>query len=118
MAERTDHTTYPPTPGHWPPNVVARYVTIASTVDPEATVDITATATTRQDDVLDVEVMDVTLMARCRGCRATFNTRLGGLTPNNPPGALLDTDYGHETREWAQEHADRCRALPRPGVIG
>lgn len=116
MAERTDHTTYPPTPGHWPPNVVARYVTVASTVDPDATVDITAAAT-RRDGACGREVMDVAFTARCRGCRATRTSRFSGLPPATPT-ALLDTDYGHETREWAQEHAERCRALPRPGVIG
>ncbi|GFH36613.1 hypothetical protein [Streptomyces pacificus] len=70
----------------WPEGVTARYLTIAG-----ATVDITGDdyGTHRPN-------------ARCGGCPQTFATHSHCIT---------SLAMAHR---WAQEHSEKCRALPRP----
>jgi len=71
----------------WPEGVIARYLTIVG-----ATVDrVTVGGVER---------------AECRGChhRAAYSSELA--EPFKSHTVLAD--------EWAQAHAERCRALPRP----
>ena len=106
----------------WPEGVVARYLT-----DVGATVDITTPHVERQvgehaivpiGDGLTVQkkpeiVIDVTITARCSGCPDDYTATYLGLFPFALKG-LVDGHYGRDAREWAQAHAEKCRALPRP----
>lgn len=76
----------------WPKNVVARYLTDAgkALADPTITVDLSE----------DPESSDISGV--CRGCETTFDD-------SNYFGRDLGTG-----RHWAQEHAQTCRALPKP----
>ncbi|WP_067391895.1 hypothetical protein [Streptomyces sp. F-3] len=93
---------------NWPAGVVARYLTVAN-----ATVDITTTIVNRRKNERGTEVIDVAIAATCAGCRDTDSDRFDGLFPHAING-LVDTHYGRDIRTWAQEHAERCRAMPRP----
>lgn len=75
----------------WPKDVVARYLTDAgrALADPSMTVDITV----NNDDDID---------GRCNGCEETFE--------DSP---YITNDL-RTVRHWAQEHAEKCRAMPRP----
>ena len=106
----------------WPEGVVARYLT-----DVGATVDITTPHTERQvgehaivpiGDGLSVQkkpetVIDVTITARCSACLGIDESTYLGLYPFALEG-LVDSHYGRGARQWAQAHAEKCRALPRP----
>ncbi|MFI2225233.1 hypothetical protein [Streptomyces fradiae] len=72
----------------WPQGVIARYLTKAAEItgDPTITVDVTET--------------EYDVRAECRGC--------GEDRTNIPPYASVTVT------PWAQEHAETCRALPRP----
>ncbi|WP_105970374.1 hypothetical protein [Streptomyces geranii] len=74
------------TPTAWPPGVTARFLTLAGELLGDA------------DVTVDVSVDDIQATARCTACGSTH------------------ARYGHAdpVREWAQEHAAKCRALPRP----
>ncbi|MEU6279756.1 hypothetical protein [Streptomyces sp. NPDC047028] len=110
----------PTTP--WPEGVLARYLTVGG-----ATVDLTTPHTERQvgehatvpmGNGLSVQrrpetVIDVTITARCSGCLDSHEDTYLGLYPS----ALKDivgSHYGQDAREWAQDHASECRAMPRP----
>ncbi|MDH2393397.1 hypothetical protein QCN29_32465 [Streptomyces sp. HNM0663] len=87
-AKQQAHPTHP-----WPDNVTARYANLTG-----ATVDVLT-------DNTDVRAV-------CTGCPAAEQTY-----PLRAPG----THTGYELRpalasaqSWAQDHAERCRALPRP----
>lgn len=78
----------------WPENVMDRYLTVAgqALTDPSITVDVTLRS---DEDGWDIQGL-------CRACHATF----------------ADSRYisgSHDSaRHWAQEHAEKCRALPKP----
>ncbi|MFD3820162.1 hypothetical protein ACFWRZ_34310 [Streptomyces rubiginosohelvolus] len=76
----------------WPTGVIARYLTDAgkALADPTITVDLT-------EDPEDGSSLGV-----CRGCETTFE---------DSRYLSRDLDTG---RHWAQEHAETCRALPKP----
>lgn len=85
----------------WPKSVIARYLTEAGRIfgDPTATVDL-------------VEQTD-RIIGRCTACPERCDVRFG-----DPMYAGTRTQ-GEATRQagtWAQEHAEKCRALPKPGV--
>jgi hypothetical protein len=70
----------------WPEGVIARYVTVGG-----ATVDI---------EIEDADPNRRMYVARCQGCNGhQWN----------------DVDYEGEARDWAQSHAEACRAMPKPG---
>lgn len=86
----------------WPEGVVARYLTVAG-----ATVDL------RHDMALIVDTGPNLTIASCggEGCVAVYTEKWGPhsfRTDNGSRGA------DQEARQWAQAHAETCRALPRP----
>ncbi|GGZ82708.1 hypothetical protein [Streptomyces rubiginosohelvolus] len=78
----------------WPENVIARYLADAgkALADPTITVDLS------EDPDTISGVLGV-----CRGCGSTLAN---------------SSYYGHPDlitgRHWAQEHAETCRAIPKP----
>lgn len=75
----------------WPEGVIARYLTDAGKAlgDRSMTVDII----NRGSDDID---------GRCHGCEETFE--------DSP---YITNDL-MTMRHWAQEHAEKCRAMPKP----
>ncbi|XCM28890.1 hypothetical protein ABXI76_05390 [Streptomyces parvus] len=76
----------------WPENTVARYLTDAgkALTDPTITVDLTEDPGTGY------------ISGTCRGCESTFDD-----------SSYISRNLG-TGRHWAQEHAETCRALPKP----
>lgn len=74
----------------WPEGVIARYLTVAGQAlnDRSITVDVT------NDGRAD---------ARCAGCPETF--------VEDSPYISGSLNYAHH---WAQDHAEKCRGLPKP----
>lgn len=90
----------------WPEGVIARYLTVGG-----ATVDLTRSNDPEADDASQ---WDVT-RSICTGCGATdaeaWNTR--------PYTQLISITQAEkiataEARKWAQRHAEKCRAMPKP----
>lgn len=78
----------------WPEGVIARYLTVGGN-----TVDLTETDRDEHGGGVYVTY------ANCNGCPATWSAHW---------------ENGHElaiaqVRDWAQSHAETCRAMPRPG---
>ncbi|MFE1125886.1 hypothetical protein ACFW6R_04470 [Streptomyces albidoflavus] len=93
----------------WPEGVIGRYLTVGG-----ATVDLTHRLT-----VLNPPKPHASL-ATCTGCSAT-EERSHYRTYYPSGGYLSDAVEEHEpdaadsvARDWAQAHAERCRALPKP----
>ncbi|MFD6360176.1 hypothetical protein ACFWFX_10015 [Streptomyces roseolus] len=89
----------------WPEGVIARYLTVGG-----ATVDMT-----HQYNVLTPPEAYATL-ASCTGCPATSEhshyRMVWGMTAQREehhPGAA-----DRDALVWAQAHAEKCRAMPRP----
>ncbi|MFI0005751.1 hypothetical protein ACH4NR_36945 [Streptomyces globisporus] len=99
----------------WPTGVIARYLTVAgsSLSRDDIAVDITCTQTAREKGRNDQEVGDITLVAHCSGCSDRDETTYEGLYLALV-GTVLESFYGDHTREWAQTHAQTCRAIPKP----
>ncbi|MEV4783957.1 hypothetical protein AB0K53_00635 [Streptomyces tuirus] len=78
-------------PTAWPEGVIARYLTDAgkALADPSMTVDI------RDHGSGDFD-------GRCHGCGEMFE--------DSP---YISNDM-MTVRHWAQEHAEKCRAMPKP----
>ncbi|MGY0065209.1 hypothetical protein ACWY4P_53815 (plasmid) [Streptomyces sp. LZ34] len=103
----------------WPEDVIARYLTVAgATVDLSFRVEdgIPYAPTSNGADVR--KTVNVTAVASCVGCTEEETaTRLGTFrsawekdhTPNPVASPFLT-----EVRRWAQAHAEKCRAIPRP----
>ena len=90
----------------WPEGVIARYLTVGG-----ATVDLTRSNDPKDDDASQWDVTRST----CNGCGTTdaeaWNTR--------PYTQLITITQAEkiataETRKWAQRHAEKCRAMPKP----
>ncbi|MCX5145119.1 hypothetical protein [Streptomyces sp. NBC_00338] len=95
----------------WPEGVIARYLTVGG-----ATVDITHGEIVREKgDEYSSPVGDLMLAARCSGCGDGDEKTFEGLYLLRL-GAVLKTGYGEDVREWAQDHAETCRALPNPNA--
>ncbi|KAF0646310.1 MULTISPECIES: hypothetical protein [Streptomyces] len=91
----------------WPEGVIARYLTVAGT------------ALAREDLAVDVETLTTVdhdepyaTRSTCRGC-ATWDERDYGLYRNYHGDARTRASQD-DARSWAQQHAETCRALPRP----
>lgn len=99
----------------WPENVIARYLTFAgsSLGRDDIAVDITCTQTERKKGRNGEVVGDITLVAHCSGCADRDGTTYEGLYLDLVE-PVLKSSYGDHTREWAQEHAETCRAIPKP----
>ncbi len=98
----------------WPEGVVARYLTVAGKVlaDPTATVDIHAIGIDRQTSV--GTVTDITITAYCQGCRQKNVSTYLGMDASTLGDDFFTSSLSDDTRDWAQTHAEKCRALPRP----
>jgi hypothetical protein len=89
------------TPTAWPKGVIARYLTVGgqALADPNATVDITHDSDTT--------------VTWCRGCKAGrdfYWATYEGRYDNGCDGA------DSAARTWAQAHAEKCRAMPKPSA--
>ncbi|MFD7065916.1 hypothetical protein ACFV97_01615 [Streptomyces sp. NPDC059913] len=86
----------------WPENVIARYRTVGG-----ATVDITHDTLYLYDTEPNVST------AQCGGCEAYSNEEWGPHAYRHDNGSSgADSD----ARQWAQAHAETCRAMPKPTV--
>lgn len=91
----------------WPEGVIARYLTIAG-----ATADIKAIGLDRQTSV--GTVTDITITAYCQGCRHKDVSTYLGMDVSTLGDDFFTSSLCDDARYWAQEHAEKCRALPRP----
>ncbi|MEU8199512.1 hypothetical protein AB0C10_37585 [Microbispora amethystogenes] len=74
----------------WPEGVIARYLTVGG-----ATVDI-------REEKDDCDEDDRFYVAACTGCTdKCWNSR-------------SDWNLSYQVRPWAQSHAEKCRAMPKP----
>ena len=87
----------------WPEGVIARYATLAAAVDPAATV-----------DVIDYSEHGY-LRLCCAGCERTDRVPTDGAWSDTPEEtAERIATVLPAARSLAQEHAETCRALPKP----
>ncbi|KOU50560.1 hypothetical protein ADK55_18635 [Streptomyces sp. WM4235] len=107
----------------WAPEVIARYLTVGG-----ATVDITEKAIERTEGETGygpigngysgyrqpTELVDITLTALCSGCTATDEHEFTDLYAYARKGFLDELKPWQSPKTWAQSHAEKCRALPRP----
>jgi hypothetical protein len=94
-------------------NVVASYLTVA-----EATVDITVRL--NHDHIAEesgLDWIDITHQAACTGCGAKAQAYSDYGTDDTEQARRAATDLtspkGREIKQWAQDHAATCRAMPR-----
>lgn len=93
----TTNTT-PQPPDVWPEGVIARYLTVGG-----GFVDV------RHDYTGEAE-------STCSGCSETDHA-CGFTGLRNPTVEQQDHAVITEARRWSQAHAERCRAMPRPGAV-
>lgn len=84
----------------WPDGVIARYLTVGG-----ATVDTTSAY---------AEPHEVALVCVCAGC-SDSTTIYDGQWPEAPLSQRMEVALKH-ARKHSQEHAEQCRAMPRPEV--
>ncbi|MEV6102639.1 hypothetical protein [Nocardia sp. NPDC051981] len=97
----------------WPTNVFARYLTVAgsSLGRDDLAVDLTHRLTIHNPPE------PFATLATCTGCQATEEAShwrshypfAGALEEKHEPEAA-----DKRAREWAQAHAEKCRAMPKP----
>ncbi|MEU0659594.1 hypothetical protein [Streptomyces lavendulocolor] len=92
----------------WPEGVLARYLTKAS----EITGDLSMTVDVSEKEAEDPE--DEGYLAACRGCNAStlYNLDLTVFALKREHVSAADGE--RLAREWAQSHAETCRAMTRP----
>jgi hypothetical protein len=92
----------------WPEGVIARYLTVGG-----ATVDIRAELAFDQDGDTECDYA-----AQCTGChaveRASDGARVGDQDKIRREFLALAHPRGRGVRRWAQAHAEKCRAMPKP----
>lgn len=94
----------------WPDDVIIRYRTVGG-----ATVDITTTPVSEHDYAATT--------AECLGCDARKNIDWVTRTWDTSIGDYRKADdsdgreYTATVRDWAQDHASTCRAMPKPGDV-
>ncbi|RCH70473.1 hypothetical protein DT019_03010 [Streptomyces sp. SDr-06] len=99
----------------WPEGVIARYVTIAGTVDRRTTVDLTVVEHTHRFPDGIVGTRNST-RAACAGCSAVMEFSHW----RKRRGTIADWEVedrqtaDHDADTWAQAHAEKCRRLARP----
>jgi hypothetical protein len=103
-------TDSPTTASAWPEGVIARYLTVAGA------------ALGREDLAVDVETLTTydfgdpyATRATCRGCTA-WRDEDYALYRNYRDETARAKAAGDAACGWAQAHAEKCRALPRPGA--
>ncbi|MEK8141753.1 hypothetical protein NKH18_01280 [Streptomyces sp. M10(2022)] len=62
---------------------------------------------------LPEECINLTLLAQCQGCPEHDLSEHDGLFAT-VMNRVLESPYGSSAREWAQSHAETCRAIPKP----
>jgi hypothetical protein len=85
------------------PRTIARYLTVAGS------------SLGREDLAVDVVYASGTgwITATCAGCGASERTDTGGLIYDTPEEEQVRVDQTlPSARPWAQDHAERCRAIP------
>jgi hypothetical protein len=92
----------------WPEGVLARYLTKAS----EITGDLSMTVDVSEEVAEDPK--DEGYLAACRGCGASTLYNLGSTVLTLKHEFVSAADGERLAREWAQSHAETCRAMPRP----
>lgn len=105
----------------WPEGVIDRYRTVGG-----ATVDITETKSGEYTSTpperpelmryyTAYPVVDLTFKAVCGGCRDSKSIECEEVDADHA-GCYLDrlTCYWSNPKDWAQKHAETCRAMPRP----
>jgi hypothetical protein len=98
-------TTNPTTP--WPDGVIARYLTLAGS------------ALAREDLAVEIAYTSSTgwITATCAGCGTSERTDPGASIYDTPEEEQVRVEKAlPNARPWAQAHAEKCRALPRPAV--
>ncbi|WP_062215791.1 hypothetical protein [Streptomyces sp. NBRC 109706] len=95
----------------WPAGVIARYATVGG-----GFVDVAE----RSGQYSKPEPTETA--ASCSGCSTVHVVDWGWSAYHDEFGTGLQPDFDEggrcstpEAREWAQSHAESCRALPRPG---
>jgi hypothetical protein len=94
-------------PTTWPEGVIARYLTVAGSAlgREDLSVDV------RHDTFYLSDIEPNVTVARCGGCDA-YRTEEWKAHAHRVSNGSSEADA--EAREWAQSHAEKCRALPRP----
>jgi hypothetical protein len=83
----------------WPEGVIARFLTVAGSGDGKTTV-----------DVIETEFETREFAATCLGCGEVEHFKgMAWHGPELAKGVTLD-----KAKRWAQEHAEKCRAMARP----
>lgn len=107
----------------WPEGVIARYLTVGG-----ATAEITERAVEYAEGETGygpigngysgyrqpTELVDITLTATCSGCTATEENEFTGIYAYARKGFLDELKPWQSPKAWAQAHAEKCRAMPRP----
>ncbi len=103
-------TTTAPAETAWPEGVIARYLTVGG-----ATVDLT------EESAYYIPTPPTQTRAQCSGCgdRETKEWGFNILAHENgrPQPDEFDEGGRYTTprlRRWAQRHAEKCRAMPKP----
>jgi hypothetical protein len=98
----------------WPEGVIARYLTVGG-----ANVDITVQI--NHDNIADedgLSLVDISHLATCTGCgsmaKAYSDRGIDDTEQARRTAIDLTSPKGLEIKEWAQSHAEECRAMPRP----
>ncbi|PWG13911.1 hypothetical protein DF268_08575 [Streptomyces sp. V2] len=94
-----------PSAAPWPDSVIARYLTVAGA------------AFGREDLAVDVTYSSKSglLTAACHGCGNTEHTNTGGSFSDSPEKEQARiAKWLPTSKQDAQTHAEKCRALPRP----
>jgi hypothetical protein len=100
----------------WPEGVIARYLTVGG-----ATVDVTVRIShDYQADIDGLNWIDINHQAVCAGTGCGSKTELynnrGVDDTEQARRAATDltSPNGREIKQWAQSHAETCRAMPNP----
>lgn len=101
----------------WPEGVIARYLTLGG-----ATVDLTyddakaPSVRVHQGTAWEstISMITIAVTARCdgEGCRQATTAKKDIKIPWG--GRPLETNPGIAATQWAQKHAEKCRAMPHP----
>jgi hypothetical protein len=109
----------------WPEGTIARYLTVGG-----ATVNVSAHHTAYEvgehgtkslDNGISLythpeKLIDLTITAQCTGCPDHEVFESERLYPS-ALDRIAEGPYGRAAARWAQAHAERCRALPRPTAV-
>ncbi|MFI1371323.1 hypothetical protein ACH4UY_04835 [Streptomyces longwoodensis] len=101
------HTPHTAPAEAWPVGVLARYLTVAGS------------SLAREDLAVEIVYTSSTgwITATCAGCGTSERTDPGASIYDTPEEEQARVDKAlPNARPWAQAHAEKCRAVPRPAV--